>query len=192
MDARLRELHEYAQQLMLLVDEVLGRTRKDNDIDLRRLSSEASGPISSIIAAADELKAQAQQMGAAEVGQDLDRIASAAHTLHPMITNGVSAPPVAPITDADTARIAVAAVPTAETGNILVVDDHAANREMLSRRLARVGHRVQVVANGPDALALLRRQPIDLVLLDVLMPEMSGYEVLQRLTADDALDRKST
>jgi class 3 adenylate cyclase len=186
MEPRLRELHEYAQQLMLLVDEVLGRTRKDNEIDLRRLSAEASGPISCIIAAADELKAQAREMAAVEAGQDLDRIASAAHTLHTMITDGVSAPPVPPLADSDTVRSAAAPVP-AETGNILVVDDNAANREMLSRRLARVGHRVQVVANGRDALALLRQQPIDLVLLDVLMPEMSGYEVLQRLTADEAL-----
>src|SRR5437016_3024317 len=187
MEPRLRELHEYAQQLMLLVDEVLGRTRKDNEIDLRRLSAEASGPISSIIAAADELKAQAQQTAAAEVGQDLERIASAAHTLHTMIADGVSAPPLAPIADSDTARIAVAPAPNTETGNILVVDDNAASREMLSRRLTRAGHRVEVVANGPEALAVLRQLPIDLVLLDVLMPQMSGYEVLQRLTADEAL-----
>jgi adenylate cyclase len=187
MEPRLRELHEYAQQLMLLVDEVLGRTRKDNDIDLRRLSTEASFPISAIIAAADELKAQAREMAAIEAGQDLDRIASAAHTLHAMIADGVSAAPVSPLAESDTVRIAVAPVPSAETGNLLVVDDNAANREMLSRRLARAGHRVQVVANGPDALTLLRQQPIDLVLLDVLMPEMSGYEVLQRLTADEAL-----
>src|SRR2546429_9013962 len=153
---------------MLLVDEVLGRTRRDNEIDLRRLSAEASGPISSIIAAADELKAQAQQTAAAEVGQDLERIASAAHTLHTMIADGVSAPPLAPIADSDTARIAVAPAPNTETGNILVVDDNAANRELLSRRLTRAGHRVQVVANGPDALTLLRQQPIDLVLLDVI------------------------
>jgi PleD family two-component response regulator len=126
-------------------------------------------------------------MSAMEVGQDLDRIASAAQTLHTMIADGVNAPPVPPIADSDTARIAVAPVPSAETGNILVVDDNAANREMLSRRLARAGHRVQVVANGPDALALLRQRPIDLVLLDVLMPEMSGYDVLQRLTADESL-----
>src|SRR5205814_1740764 len=157
------------------------------EIDLRRLSAEASGPISSIIAAADELKAQAQQTAAAEVGQDLDRIATASHTLHTMIADGVSAPPLAPIPDSDTARIAVAPAPNTETGNILVVDDTAANREMLRRRLARAGHRVQVVANGPDALTLLRQQPIDLVLLDVIMPQMSGYEVLQRLTAEEAL-----
>src|SRR5439155_25946366 len=128
MEPRLRELHEYAQQLMLLVDEVLARTRKDNEIDLRRLSTEASGPISSIIAVVGELKAQAQQMAAAEVGQDLDRIASAAHTLHTMIADGVSPPPSAPTADSDTARIAVAPAPTRETGNIPVGDDNAANR----------------------------------------------------------------
>ena len=187
MEPRLRELREHAQQLMQLVDEALGRTRKDSEIDLRRLTAQASDPIGSIIATAGELKAQAQGMGAAEVEQDLERIASAAQTLRTMIADGVNAPPMAPTDYTDTARIVVAPVRAADTGNILVVDDNAANREMLSRRLARVGHRVQVVANGPDALALLRQKPIDLVLLDVLMPEMSGYEVLQQLTADESL-----
>ena len=187
LEPGLRELHEHAQQLMSLVDEVLGRSRKDNDIDLRRLGIQASAPISAIIAATDQLKTQAQQLGAADVGQDLDRIASAAQALHTMIADGVNAPPVVPVADSDTARIAVGPMRATETGNILVVDDNSANREMLSRRLARAGHRVHVVANGPAALALLRQQPIDLVLLDVLMPEMSGYEVLQRLTADETL-----
>ncbi|HYL00347.1 MAG TPA: response regulator [Steroidobacteraceae bacterium] len=187
MEPRLRELHQQAQQLMILVDEVLGRTRKDNEVDLRRLSAEASAPISAISAAADELKAQALQMGAAEVGQDLERIASAAQTLHTMIADGVSAAPAPAPVEADTALLPLVPLRAAETGNILVVDDNAANREMLSRRLARAGHRVQVVANGREALALLQQQPIDLVLLDVLMPQMSGYEVLQRLTADEAL-----
>ena len=188
LEPRLRELHENAQQLVLLVDEVLGRTRKaSNEIDLRRLGTQACGPISSIIATANDLKLQAQQMGAMGVAQDLDRIAGAAQTLQCMITDGINAPPDPPLADSDTARIALAPLRAVETGDILVVDDNAANREMLSRRLARVGHRVHVVANGTDALALLRQQPIDLVLLDVLMPEMSGYDVLRRLTADDAL-----
>jgi class 3 adenylate cyclase len=187
LEPRLRELNEYAQLLMALVDVMLGRTRKDKDIDLHRLSTQASAPISSIIAATEELKRQAQQMGATGVGQDLDRIASAAQALHAMIAAGVNAPSTQPIADSDPARISMPQLQAVETGNILVVDDNAANREMLSRRLARVGHRVQVVANGPAALTLLRQQPIDLVLLDVLMPEMNGYEVLQRLTADDTL-----
>ncbi|HWS63967.1 MAG TPA: response regulator [Steroidobacteraceae bacterium] len=187
LEPGLRELHEFAQQLLLLVDQVLGRSRKHDEIDLHRLSTQASGPISSIIAAAHDLKGKAEQMGTDGAGQDLDRIAGAARALHAMIADGVKAPLALPIAEPDTMRLPVTLVPAAETGNILVVDDNAANREMLSRRLARVGHRVQVVANGPAALALLRQQPIDLVLLDVLMPEMSGYEVLQRLTADDGL-----
>ncbi len=187
LEPRLRELHEHARQLNLLVDEELSRTRKDSEIDLHRLGTQTSGPISSIVAAADELKQQAQQMGTTGVAQDLDRIASAAQTLHAMIADGVGPPAVEMIPDSDTARIAVAPLRSEEVGNILVVDDNAANREMLSRRLTRAGHRVLAVANGLDALTLLRQQPIDLVLLDVLMPGTSGYDVLQRLKADDAL-----
>ncbi|HXB19263.1 MAG TPA: response regulator [Steroidobacteraceae bacterium] len=188
LEPGLRELHQHARQLLLLVDDVLGRTRKDGDIDLGRLSSLTSAPISSLIAAADELKVRAQQAGPAGVDQDLEHIAGAARTLRSMIAGGASwRLPEATPSGADTARLPVAPLPAAETGSILVVDDNAENREMLSRRLARAGHRVQAVASGGEALALMRRQPIDLVLLDVLMPEMSGCEVLQRLTADPAL-----
>jgi adenylate cyclase len=186
LEPRLRELHGQAQRVMMLVDEVLGRTRREHEIDLHRLSSEAAEPISSIIAGVDELRTQAQHMDGVEVGQDLERIASAARTLRSMIEDGVKTLPL-PANDAGSTSITIAPLRPQETGNILVVDDNAANREMLSRRLARAGHRVQVVASGPEALALLRKQPIDLVLLDVLMPEMSGYEVLQQLTADDVL-----
>jgi adenylate cyclase len=188
MAPRLRDLHDHAHQLMLLVDEVLGPTRREsNEIDLDRLSAQTSGPIGSIITTASELKLQAQQLGAAEAGQDLDRIALAAQTLHSMIVDSVNAPPLLPVAESDTARIAIAPARATETGKILVVDDNATNREMLSRRLARAGHQVHVVASGPEALALLRREPVDLVLLDVLMPEMNGYEVLQQLTADRTL-----
>ena len=187
LEPGLRELHENARQLMLLVDEMLGRTRRESEIDLGRLSAQASGPIGSIIAATDGLKQQAKQLGAPEVTQDLERIASAARTLRGMIADGVDAAPVVPIPDSHPARIPAARSRATETGNLLVVDDNAANREMLSRRLAREGHYVQFAANGWDALSLVRQGPIDLVLLDVLMPEMSGYEVLQCLTADPAL-----
>jgi class 3 adenylate cyclase len=104
-----------------------------------------------------------------------------------MIADGANAAPVVSIPESHPARITAARPRAAETGNLLVVDDNAANREMLSRRLAREGHHVQFAANGWDALSLLRQGPIDLVLLDVLMPEMSGYDVLQALTADPAL-----
>jgi class 3 adenylate cyclase/CheY-like chemotaxis protein len=69
------------------------------------------------------------------------------------------------------------------SSRILVVDDNASNRDVLERRLARDGHHVTTAADGASALALVGAQPFDLILLDLIMPEMSGFEVLRRLKA---------
>lgn len=75
----------------------------------------------------------------------------------------------------------------ADQGLVLVVDDNEMNRDILSRRLQRQGHMVIVAENGKQALAQLQNQPFDLILLDVMMPEMNGYQVLEHLKADPAL-----
>ena len=67
---------------------------------------------------------------------------------------------------------------------ILVVDDNEANRDLLSRRLVREGYHVIGAENGAAALALTAAEGFDLVLLDLMMPGMSGFEVLCRLKAD--------
>ena len=72
-------------------------------------------------------------------------------------------------------------------GHLLVVDDNEMNRDMLSRRLKRQGHTVAVAVNGRDALAIMQREAFDLVLLDIMMPEMNGYEALERMKADKNL-----
>lgn len=64
---------------------------------------------------------------------------------------------------------------------LLLVDDEALNREMLSRRLERGGFFVDVASNGRDAIQTIRERAFDLVLLDQMMPGMSGAEVLQSL-----------
>jgi diguanylate cyclase (GGDEF)-like protein len=64
---------------------------------------------------------------------------------------------------------------------LLVVDDEPWNRDVLQRRLARVGYRVLTADSGAAALDIARGQRIDLVLLDVMMPEMDGIETLRRL-----------
>ncbi|MGI8438221.1 MAG: response regulator [Chthoniobacterales bacterium] len=76
---------------------------------------------------------------------------------------------------------------TARTGLVLVVDDVDENRDILSRQLRREGYEVATSENGRQALDRLAAETFDLVLLDIMMPEMDGYEVLQRLKADDAL-----
>ncbi|WP_170328564.1 adenylate/guanylate cyclase domain-containing protein [Ruegeria arenilitoris] len=73
------------------------------------------------------------------------------------------------------------------TGNILVVDDVEANRELLARRLKRDGHQVWTAAGGYSALELMSQYPFDLVLLDLMMPDINGFDVLTRLKQDDVL-----
>jgi adenylate cyclase len=72
----------------------------------------------------------------------------------------------------------------AASGRILVVDDNAANRDLLARRLTREGHRVSTADGGRAALKLVDGEGFDLILLDLMMPEISGFEVLTRLKAD--------
>ena len=67
---------------------------------------------------------------------------------------------------------------------LLVVDDVEANRDLLARRLRQLGHEVALVDGGEAALAAVERQDFDLILLDVMMPGMDGYEVLKRLQSD--------
>jgi class 3 adenylate cyclase/CheY-like chemotaxis protein len=73
---------------------------------------------------------------------------------------------------------------THHLGSILIADDDSANREMLARRLRRLGHTVTMVENGRQAVEMIRGQAFDLLLLDVVMPEMDGYEVLKYLQAN--------
>ncbi|HND21374.1 MAG TPA: response regulator, partial [Acidobacteriota bacterium] len=65
--------------------------------------------------------------------------------------------------------------------DILVVDDNALNIRVLVEILQRRGFSVQSATNGPDALKMAQENPPDLVLLDVLMPVMNGYQVCRLL-----------
>jgi adenylate cyclase len=71
-----------------------------------------------------------------------------------------------------------------ESPTVLVVDDLAANVRLLDAVLSPRGYRVIGVSSGEDALAVLREEPADIVLLDILMPGMDGYEVCRRIRQD--------
>jgi class 3 adenylate cyclase len=73
---------------------------------------------------------------------------------------------------------------TDSPGRLLVVDDNKVNRLLLARSLEQQGHTVEMAENGLQALELLHARPFDLVLLDIEMPEMNGYQVLEKATAD--------
>lgn len=73
------------------------------------------------------------------------------------------------------------------TGHMLVVDDNRMNRLVLGHSLEQEGHSVEFAENGKQALEMMRAHTYDLILLDVLMPEMNGYEVLAEVHADPHL-----
>jgi two-component system cell cycle response regulator len=76
---------------------------------------------------------------------------------------------------------------TGEQGHILVVDDHRTSRLKLSLGLKQQGHTVGEAENGVQALEKMRNEAFDLVLLDIIMPEMDGYQVLEQMKEDKTL-----
>ena len=71
--------------------------------------------------------------------------------------------------------------------SLLVVDDNEMNRDLLGRRLQRQGYRVTMAVDGRQALEIIAQEPFDLVLLDIMLPVMNGYQVLEHLKADQSL-----
>ena len=74
-----------------------------------------------------------------------------------------------------------------EAGHVLVVDDNRMNRLKLSISLEQQGHTVSLAEDGQQALALLANEPFDVVLLDLIMPEMDGFQVLEKIKGDPGL-----
>ncbi|MDH5235925.1 MAG: response regulator, partial [Gemmatimonadota bacterium] len=78
------------------------------------------------------------------------------------------------------------ATAAARAGRILIVDDVEENRTVLARRLTREGYEAHSASSGEEALRLIGAGAFDLVLLDVLMPGMDGFAVLERIKGDEA------
>ena len=154
-------------------------------------------PLNQIIGYSELLVEQAQEAGQASYVSDLQKIQSAGRQLLTLLNQGVlpqldTASPESEPTTISTPDLLLPDTATEEEEQaapalILVVDDNPANRDMLSRRLTRQGYAVATAENGREALAAVRIQAFDMVLLDIMMPEMDGYTVLQQVKADKAL-----
>ncbi|MFN2463366.1 MAG: response regulator transcription factor, partial [Candidatus Dormibacteria bacterium] len=74
-------------------------------------------------------------------------------------------------------------------GTVMIVDDEMALVRVLAMHLEQEGYEVLTATNGPDALAQMRQRQPQVVLLDAMMPGMSGLEVCRRVREDDHLSR---
>jgi class 3 adenylate cyclase/CheY-like chemotaxis protein len=173
--------------------------------DLHQLCHELRTPVNHIIGYSELLMEQCVDLGRADFEADLGRINSAAKTWLALMEEHLIgrcsqdswSPRRAERTETKTlARVGPAqasSVPdynspaAAAAARLLLADDDEANRELLSRRLEKLGYEVIAVGDGREALEKVGSGQFDLVLLDLLMPGMDGREVLSRMKADVVL-----
>lgn len=168
--------------------------------DLRQIQHESRTPLNHIIGYSEILQEQALELGRPLIHADLAKIRAAAlllldlletHLIHgsaelpPESGLATSIWPVAPSSIPPPADLA--ASPAWAGATILVVDDDPLNREMLERRLRRQGCKPLLADSGAQALQSARAQSIDLILLDMVMPGMDGFQVMAQLKADAQL-----
>lgn len=182
----------------LLSPQSLRKRVVDDDYEAfsSKLRHDLRTPMTAIKGYGEMLLEDAQEAGVETFAADLEKILAAAtrllariDTLVEFSGDGRSAVDDKIFGNAALDRISpvpvvAATMPVVGSRRILVVDDHQSNRDLLSRRLSREGYEVATAADGRAALEQVAAGNVDLVLLDLLMPGMSGYEVLCRLKAD--------
>ena len=159
-----------------------------------RLLHDLRSPLNHIIGYSEMLIEEAGSQRRDGFATDLEKITAAGHRMLALIEeNFSSVMEVIPalVIDND-AHAPLQSEPTApitleQPGFLLVVDDDPGNREVLCRRLEMQGHRVKTAGSGPQALQLIGDAAFDLVLLDIMMPDMDGYEVLGKIKGDERL-----
>ena len=156
-----------------------------------QLLHDLRSPLNHIIGYSEMLTEEAGTQRREGFATDLEKIRAAGHRMLAIIeenfTSAREAVPVLHETESPMPPDAGAQRAAETPGHLLVVDDDPANREVLCRRLERHGHQVQTAGSGLDAMRILGEAAFDLVLLDIMMPEMDGYEVLGHIKADSRL-----
>jgi len=206
----LQKIRTAGKELLSLVNDILDPAKVEAgqlDIDLVTLEADLRHalltPLNAVIGYSEMLLDDAEDEGPEDFILDLEKIHTAAGRFLALVNDVVNFPRIEAgkiDTDLETAATLsmiqdvvaairplaeeeAGAVP-AERGFVLVVDDNETNRDVLSRHLERQGHTVAVAEDGRQALEMVSAQSFDLVLLDIMMPEMNGYQVLQRLKSD--------
>ncbi len=208
MAADVRRVHAGGQRLQALIGEYFSEANFGRAGDQTQIQHELRTPVNQIVGYTELLQDLAREHSFEVAIPDLRKIRAAAvhwlslaerHLLSPAapaqaIHAGAgqsleSRSEIARPTSDQEHREPMSASPDGKhpSGAILLVDDDESNRDMVARRLRRHGHVVTIAGSGVEGLQLAGRQPFDLILLDMLMPGMTGTEVLVRLKHDATL-----
>jgi sigma-B regulation protein RsbU (phosphoserine phosphatase) len=200
----LRRIHAGGRELQALIARYFDEEGFFEARNLHTLYHELRTPVNHIVGYSDLLIEQADELGAQSAVPDLQKIREAASNWLGLM-EAYLIEPTTSATDGELAPTGQAAlalnlgftfrVPEPNSskalfkddGAILIVDDDENSREMLARRLRRCGYTVSAVGNGLHALSLARSQRFDLLMLDMIMPGLDGFQVLAKLKADATL-----
>ena len=204
----IKKIHTAGGQLLALFNDALAPWKiETGKIDLLSMRREMLTPLNAIIGYSELCQEEAAEAGMPDVVTDLKRINQAGYNLHhlfeskefavkidvgPALAVASPAPQTAPGPPVPASKPAspvefLGNASARYTGNLLVVDDDSMNREMLARRLQRSGFNITTAENGRIALELLKQRAFDLVLLDIIMPELNGFHTLEFIKADPKL-----
>jgi len=180
--AALREVLIASREVLDKINTSLPPTGGASENDLARLMEILAPPQQRILAAVEAIRVVTTDDA---MIADLSRIAAAAGRL-----TTIPRPAPTPRHSRPTQALQAVDLDAIESGNsarILVVDDIEDNRAVLTRRLTRQGYAVETAENGRLALDRLEQESFDLVLLDVMMPEVDGFQVLARMRSTPKL-----
>ena len=207
--ADLQKVRTSEEQLRSLIEQLLDPARANgaNDGLSKKARHDLRNPLNHVIGYAELWLESASELLLEAFVPDLKRMEGLAKQVLARLDELVSCSEAASAPDIDLRRVAVpemirglveslprrprtgsAAAPAA-AARVLVADDHENNRDLLTRLLQREGHAVTAASDGNEALKLLRAQPFDLVLLDMIMPGLNGLQVLEQVKADVNLRR---
>ena len=202
----LRRIHTGGRELQTLISRYFDEEQFFQQRDLHQLYHELRTPVNHIIGYSELLIEQAEDPAMKRAIPDLTKIRDAATNWLALMEAYLVEPSLSPasgdgVTTVKTPQEILnnlgfsftvpkprsAAGGFKDEGAILLVDDDENSREMLARRLRRHGYTVSTLASGVSALALARSQHFDLVLLDMIMPGLDGFQVLAKFKVDPAL-----
>ena len=153
-------------------------------------------PLNTIIGYSEMLQEDSEGISIDTFEEDLEKIIKSGKALSKEIKNIISFDLVSEKQVGDMGTLAIRSVLTSiqpiekdeisklSKGSILVVDDNKNNTDLLKKRLQKLGNKVEVANNGIQAIKIAQNTSLDVILLDIIMPTMNGYEVLDFLKKD--------
>jgi signal transduction histidine kinase len=189
------KLHRSGQRLLNAASAALEASRLETgalELGVERLSAklrhDLSAPIDELLAGAEQLLARSEELGRENYAADLRKVRAEGQKLIALLENRGGSPgvpagfrEVAPLLRQTKAKAEPAKT---ERGTVLVVEDNQSNCDILLRQLHREGHVIFTASDGATSLQMAQARKFDLILLGVVLPEMSGYQALERLKAD--------